>query len=295
VPQSFYGAAPESLWGENNGRWLREMDRLAMLSDRVLCHAEDLEFEESLQTIDDVPVREKQEPYRVSLRIPIRGEDGVSHFVGVLGFGFDNPKPALTAAATFGIIASDVGAVDEIPAKEFKTGCVPDEIRHLAIHLERFLNRIPSEVCIKDEKSRVIWCNARFARFIGRNPKRTIGCRTDEIWGRDRAAMLEAIDVRVLGGKVVVYDDPIKRPDNHLRARFGIRFPVKFGERTLVGSLGFDTMSPSTAKLISTAFSTKAAWHRFYRPRRWFLSHAESDAGFFRKYSFIITVLVCFQ
>ena len=108
------------------------------------------------------------------------------------------------------------------------------------------------------------------------------------MWPAKRALRLREMDEAVLAGQKLVYDDTITHIDRESkkcrrRHRVGIRLPISIREKTIVGSLGFDAISPWAAQSISKAIERDPTWTRSSRPEQWFISHNNFDQEVARK------------
>jgi PAS domain-containing protein len=265
-----FGAPPEALWGRENGAWLRKMDELAQHVNRTVCHVE---------------LMAKRRTYQVGIRVPFAGIDEDDKCIGVLGLRLKTLQEAVTAASTL----QQISPHKKIwPRKTHSTAVSPHpltkELQELAKRMNRFLSHLPSEICIKNEESRVIWCNSRFASLVGLPFRQLRGRATEDMWPAKRAAWLKEKDQEVLSGKTVIYDDTvISHASSRRQPRFGIRFPIRFGERRLIGSVGFDAFSKYAAESISKALVVRSSNAQYSRREAWFLSYTKSDYDFARK------------
>ena len=79
--KKFYDARPAALWGAENGTWLKQMDLLALVANRTLCHAELLNPAKKVSIANDA----EPETFDMSFRVPLSGVDRNDSYIGVLG------------------------------------------------------------------------------------------------------------------------------------------------------------------------------------------------------------------
>jgi hypothetical protein len=166
--------------------------------------------------------------------------------------GFESREAAAAAAAV--LSEHRLGAA----RPNLRTFLLGDaELDQLGALMWEFMEILPCDSCVKDNHGVVLWRNAHYVQWIHEvtDVQEPLGKSTEEIWPPERAKLLREWDCRLSETKPLSYLDYIKAEQT--RYRFGIRFRVRFGTPTLIGSLGFDSYDEDATNFVADAFKSK--------------------------------------
>jgi PAS domain S-box-containing protein len=126
--------------------------------------------------------------------------------------------------------------------------------------LLRVIDAVPALVCATDGDGRYIFCNHRFASFVGLRPGRLIGRRPLEAHDDALARRLTDLDARVLSGEILPpsFEEEIVDRDGDFRDLLTTKSLYRDGDGTMVVTVSLDITARKRAELDLLAMKEQA-------------------------------------
>jgi PAS domain S-box-containing protein len=148
----------------------------------------------------------------------------------------------------------------ERAAREEETSRGSVELPHAHERLLRVIDAVPAMVCATDGDGRYIFCNQRFASFVGLRPGRLIGRRPLEAHDDALARRLADLDARLLSGEILPnsFEDEIVDRDGNFCDLLTTKSVYHDGDGTMVVTVSLDITARKRAELDLIAVKEQA-------------------------------------
>jgi len=126
--------------------------------------------------------------------------------------------------------------------------------------LLRVIDAVPALVCATDGDGRYIFCNHRFASFVGLRPGRLIGRRPVEAHDDALARRLADLDARLLSGEILPpsFEEEIVDRDGNFCDLLTTKSVYRDGDGTMVVTVSLDITARKRAELDLLAIKDQA-------------------------------------
>jgi PAS domain S-box-containing protein len=126
--------------------------------------------------------------------------------------------------------------------------------------LLRVIDAVPAMICATDGEGRYIFCNQRFASFVGLRPGRLIGRRPLEAHDDALGRRLAERDARLLGGEILPasFEEEIVDRDGSLCDLLTTKAVYRDGDGTMVVTVSLDITGRKRAELDLLAVKEQA-------------------------------------
>jgi PAS domain S-box-containing protein len=148
----------------------------------------------------------------------------------------------------------------ERAAREEETSRGSVELPHAHERLLRVIDAVPAMVCATDGEGRYIFCNQRFASFVGLRPGRLIGRRPLEAHNDALARRLADLDARLLSGEILPnsFEDEIVDRDGNFCDLLTTKSVYHDSDGTMVVTVSLDITARKRAELDLIAVKEQA-------------------------------------
>jgi two-component system, cell cycle sensor histidine kinase PleC len=136
-------------------------------------------------------------------------------------------------------------------AREAGAAAASPGLAHAHERLLRVIDAVPAMVCATDGDGRYIFCNQRFASFVGLKPGRLIGRRPMEAHDDALARRLADRDARLIAGEILPpsFEEEIVDRDGHLCDLLTTKAVYRDGAGMMVVTVALDITGRKRAEL----------------------------------------------
>jgi PAS domain S-box-containing protein len=148
----------------------------------------------------------------------------------------------------------------ERAAREDAAAAASDGLPRAHERLLRVIDAVPAMICATDSDGRYIFCNQRFAAFVGQRPGRLIGRRPLEAHDDALARRLVERDSRLLAGEILPasFEEEIVDRDGKLCDLLTTKAVYRDGDGTMVVTVSLDITARKRAELDLLAVKEQA-------------------------------------
>jgi PAS domain S-box-containing protein len=134
------------------------------------------------------------------------------------------------------------------------------DLSHAHERLLRVIDAVPALVCATDDDGRYIFCNHRFASFVGLRPGRLIGRRPLEAHDDALARRLAELDARLLSGEILPpsFEEEIVDRDGNFCDLLTTKSVYRDGDGTMVVTVSIDITARKRTELDLLAVKEQA-------------------------------------
>ena len=146
----------------------------------------------------------------------------------------ETQKKALSA------LARQVMAQLELRQRILEVQRTQEQLQHREELFNSFMDNSPAIAFMKDEQGKMVYANAALLQRFGKSREDILGKTDYELWPEAAENIIEHDKSVLASGQVTQIEEDVPTPDGRSQHWLSIKFPLRDGEKHLLGSVAID-------------------------------------------------------